>query len=1020
MILLAIVGYAVVGIGSPLFGVKVFAATDLLAGSSPYRDAGLAGTEVQNSYLNDTIDSYLPGIALFVSALYEGQFAAWNPYIIGGAPLGASLNLGLLNPIALPYFVLPIWLAPGYVKLLEIGFAVGGTFLFLRRIGLRRPAALLGGLVFASSGFMVAWTNWPHTRVAALIPALFWALDRLVVRRRLSDGLLVTAITAFMIFGGFPAVAGYGLLFGAGYLVVRTVTEYLGQWRRILGIGSGAATAVLAGVALTAVQLVPFLSYMSAAHVNGREQSPGDHLLPETLVTLVAPWAMGSTDPQRPPFWYLYVNLVESLAYVGAGAAVLLVVALAMPGAGRRLLPRGVWAYLVAATGFLLVILYVGRFPLAVLQQLPVLFSENFVGRTRSVLGFLLGALAAIGFQVLLDRRAASAAERAAGNRGATNERPVAAGHPRGAGLRRWYGVAVWLGAALVGAVAWWDARKAAYATSARDGVPPAIRVDHLNLEMLKAVGLVAVAVLLAAAVWWLAPPYLAGASGARAPDPDGTGDTPPLGRNGTGDTRPLGRNGTGADDARARPSDAGRARGWRTPGGRRRALRLSAAALLPVLIAGQALALAVPYWPRVDRDTFYPVTDTHEFLAGHLGHERFAGSGRGMYVGADSAARLRALTGHFFLNGRFAETIDGLPGRQFGDPPTYMNFAAVPSVVGSPVLDRLAVKYFVASPAVAPLGKARHAEPDAGGVRLRPGRPVTAPVPGSGPLRGVGLTVAGEATPGTAAGEAPGPGSAGSDSGGSVQLVLTDESGEQVASAERVRYDVTPGSRLWIPVAAEDVPAEERLTARLTLRGGPPLEVRASGGWPAMSTVAPADDGLRMAYVGSAVVYERLNAVPRIRWASHTRVEPDPQRRVALVASGELAPDEVVLDTPPDRPAAGGGTAEVEVLTDGMDEIEVSVRAREPGYLVVADALQQDWVATVDGEPAPLVAADHGLVAVAVGEGEHTVRVAYRMPYGNLGGWLSGFTLLLIAVLLAVDLWRHPLGTPTARTGTD
>ncbi|HEX2418295.1 MAG TPA: hypothetical protein VHJ83_09280, partial [Micromonosporaceae bacterium] len=281
---LTVAGYAVLGIGSPLLGLTVFAATDLLADSSPYREAGLAGTEVQNTYLNDTIDAYLPNIALFVSALYQGDFASWNPYIIGGTPLGAAPNLGLLNPIALPYFLLPTWLAPGYVKLLEIGFATAGTFLFLRRIGLERPAAVLGGLVFASSGFMVAWTNWPHTRVAALIPALFWALERLVQRRTTDDAVLVSLITATMVLGGFPAVAGYGLFFGAGYLVVRVLAEYRAEWRRMLGTGLGAVGAVLAGLAVSAAQVLPFLSYMSAARVDGREQTPNDHLLPETLV----------------------------------------------------------------------------------------------------------------------------------------------------------------------------------------------------------------------------------------------------------------------------------------------------------------------------------------------------------------------------------------------------------------------------------------------------------------------------------------------------------------------------------------------------------------------------------------------------------------------------------------------------------------------------------------------------------------------------------------------------------------
>lgn len=927
--LLAVVGYAVVGIGSPLLGLTVFAATDLLAGPSPYRDAGLAGTDVQNSYLNDTIDAYLPGTILFVSALRQGDFAAWNPYIIGGTPLGAVPNLGLLNPIMLPYLLLPAWLAPGYVKLLEIGVAVAGTFLFLRRVGLDRAAALLGGLVFASSGFMVAWTNWPHTRVAAFIPVLFWALERLVQRRAISDAVLVSGVTAVLLFGGFPAVAGYGLLFGAGYFVVRAVAEYRTRWKPLLGLALGAGGAVLAGLALTAVQVLPFLSFMSTAQIDGREQTPNDHLLPESLVTAIAPWAMGSTDHSRPPFWYLPVNLVESLVYVGAAAVVLVVVALAMPRAARAHTAHGVWGYLVAATGSLLVVLYLGRLPLALLQQMPVLFSENFVGRARSVLGFLLAALAAVGFQVLRKHRAAAATSDAPTQRAGARVHPAA----------RWYAVAVWLAALVVGALAWWDARRAAYAS---EGGDPALRVSHLDREMLLAVVLVALAGLLAAALWWA---------------------------------------GTAAGAPAARP---------------RRAIRLVAGILLPLLVAGQALTLAVPYWPRVDRDTFYPVTDTHRFLADNLGHERFAGSGGGMYVGADSGHRLRALTGHFFLNDRFAETVDALPGRQFADPPTYLNFPPDPDVMTQPVLDRLAVRYFVASPGAPVPGRVVEAPGDGSTVRLSPGQPVTVTL--RGPLRAVGLT----------------PDSAfRTDPTTRVGLVLTDAAGSTVARTDRLLYDLGIGRTFWIPIAAEGVTEAQPVTARLTLRAERPMVVRGLAGRPAVSTIAPADDGLRLAYAGSAVVYQRLHALPRIRWASRVRVEPDPARRVALVGGGQLRSDEVMLDAP-NRRAAGvsagseGPPATLRVLRDDTDEIEVSARApKGGGHLVIADALQRDWVATVDGRPAALVPADHGLVAVAVPAGDHVVRVAYRMPYRNLGGWVSALTAMLLLAGLAAAWWR-------------
>ncbi|MGH3714117.1 MAG: YfhO family protein [Micromonosporaceae bacterium] len=909
VVLAAIAAYALIGIGSPLLGLKVFAATDLVVGVSPYREAGHAGLVPQNDYLNDTIDGVIPNTTLFATALWNGDFAAWNPYVCGGAVLGAAPNYGLASPLTLPFYLLPAWLAPGYVKLFEIIVAAGGLFLFLRRVRLGRAAALLGGLGFASSGFMVAWTNWPQTRVAAFIPVVFWAVERLVQRRRAGDAALLAVAVASMLLGGFPAVTGYALATAGIYALVRAVAEYRHEWKRLVGVLGGALAGVVTGVLLSAVQLLPFVSSLSGAYVHGRQQSPQDHLASESLITMLAPWAFGSTDPQRPPDWYLSINLVESLSYVGAAILVLLVVAIALPRAGRDLMPRAVFTTLVAATASWVVVIYLGRLPLAVLQQLPVLFSHNYVGRARSVLGMLIAVLAAVGFELLLRRlQAAEPAEKP--------ERRFS-----------WYGVAIWAGAGLAVVVVWWDARLAAVKGNAqREPGDLVDRVRHLDEQVLIGLGFLAAAVAAVAAIWWL-----------------------------------------------------GRRAGW---------VKLAAAALLPALIAVQGLTLALPYWPRADRDTFYPVTDVHRYLAGNLGHDRFAGTGGGMYVGADSAHRLRALTGHAFLNGRYAQVIDGLPGRQFGNPPTYVNFPPSHVIATSPVLDRLGVKYFVVSPGAAGFGTWANAPTDGSTVTVRPGQPHTVPLTYAGPLRGVVVIP-----------ERPLPASLPDTT---IEVSLRGPDGVELAKSRRVGMGLGPGANFVLPLAAEQVPAGTPLTAVITASA--PLTLRAQAGTAAVTTIAPKDDGLRVAYVGSSTVYERTRALPRIRWASSAEVEPDAGRRVARIASGELGDATVLLDRA--GAPADGRPAELDVTEDGTDEIAVRVRAQGAGYLVVADALQQDWAVTVDGEPAELVPADHGMVAVALPEGEHTVRLDYRMPYGNAGAWLSAAAAVGLFMVVGVEWW--------------
>lgn len=910
-VLLAVVLFALIGIGGPLVGHGVFAGTDLLVQSSPYREAGLAGT-VANTYINDTIDTFIPNTLLFADALRGGELAAWNPYILGGVPLGATPNFAVASPLTAPFLLLPGPLAPGYVKLLEIAVAVGGVFLFARRIGLGRPAALVGGLVFASSAFMIAWTNWPQTRTAAVVGFVFWAVERLVQRGRAVDGALLAVAVAAMLVGGFPAVTGYVLFFAGLYTLVRVVAEHRARrWATDARVLVGAGVGVVAGIALTAVQLLPFAATLSGALVEGRAQTPQDHVPHEALITALAPRALGTVDPSRPPRFLLETNLVEALSYVGAAALVLMLVAVASPVRARAALPRGTWVFLVVATALMVAAAYGGGPLLAAAQQLPVLFADNYVGRVRSVLGLLVAVLAATGFEIVL--------------RGRTPQRA-----PRAAAL---FGAAVWMLAAAGGAWIWSQARTVARDadTAAADGLD---RLYLLDREVLAGLTFLAVALAAVAVLRW---------------------------------------------------------------GGGGRVVRVGVAALLPVLITVQALDLVREYWPRSDRSTFYPVTDVQRFLADELGQERYAHTLGGMGIGADAPLRLRALNGHIFVDGRFSEVIEALPGAQFGDPPTLPALPANPAVATSPALDRIGVRYFVTSPAEPVFGDLRVAPGDGSTAPLRPDVPTAVALDAGDEPRGVVVTPA--AAPAGAL---------------RVDVVLRAADGAETARGTRSTRGLVAGQPFVVPVAAvstTDVPGaaapERASTAELTVRGAEPLTVAAAAGVPVASTVeAPVDDGLRLAYAGSSVVYERTTALPRIRWAPGAVVEADPARRVQLIASGLLDPDQVLLDAP--APVGASGPADVEVVTDGFDEIDVDVDAAGAGYLVVADALQNGWTVQVDGRPAEVLAADHGVVAVAVPAGRHAVSWSYGSTALTVGGWTSGATAVGLLAVLGVALVRR------------
>lgn len=919
---LAVAGFALWGIGGPLFGTSTLTSTNEMVSLGPWANAGYPVTENTNTFLDDTYTSQLPSTILFKRELAQGDIAEWNPYGSGGSPLAAVPDYAFFSPLTIPFYVLPTWLAPAYERLLEIICAVGGSYLFLRRLSLSRPAALVGGLVFAGSGFMVAWLGFPQTRVAAFIPALFWTIERFIQERRIRDAALAALPVAALILGGFPSVAGYALLTAVAYVLVRLIGMHQHELRRTIRPILYLCGSLVGGVGLTLFQMIPFLAFFQTWLIQGREQTSSTTLPVASVLTMITPWAFGSVNPSQGIQFVLAPNMVEVVSYVGAASIVLVLVAIAMPRQGRALLARGMWVFFVAATLVWVELAYVGGPPLGLVQKLPVLrslFEQNFIGRARSILGFLLAVLVAVGFELVVRTRT-----------------------QRQESLR---GRRIWAGAVGIGGVlllggliyhGWTDMSQGA----SDSGQDLREALGQYRDQLAIAVFLVAVAVGCVIVLRLVGDP-----------------------------------NSTLVDER-----------------GRRR-IRFGMATVLILLIAGQGTQFMVAYYPHSQKNTFYPVTDTHTYLADNLGEQRYASSYNSIVFGTNTAYGLRSVNGHAFLNANFAALINGIPDTPIPYP-TYIDFApGDPAQATSPVLDLLGTKYYVTDPGE-PVFGVLHPAPRDGSTLLRPNQSVTVPVYTTGPVRGVGLTPEGDIPDSVG----------GATTTDTMDVVVRDAAGKQIAHSSRLTTGMTAGERFDLAVAGEAVPAGTQLTATITSHASAPVRVDADGGAPALDTITDADDGLRLVYVGSSVIYERLNAQPRIRWASQSDVVSSPDKRVQLLSSGSVSADQVVLSSA--GPVASGKPATVAVRDDGLDSITTSVDAQGGGYLVVADADQVGWTASVDGERADLVPADQGLVAVHVPAGRHTVVLAYGLPHQRTAVWASVGVVVLLVVLSGGEWW--------------
>ena len=159
--------------------------------------------------------------------------------------------------------------------------------------------------------------------------------------------------------------------------------------------------------------------------------------------------------------------------------------------------------------------------------------------------------------------------------------------------------------------------------------------------------------------------------------------------------------------------------------------------------------------------------------------------------------------------------------------------------------------------------------------------------------------------------------------------------------------------------------------------------------------------------------------------WASSQWVElPDGASPGRILAAMEAGPDPglpVVFTETATAPRTRGdpGCPPPELRVEWTQDVQVDVRTEGACPLLLR--LQQNrvhgWKATIDGQKAPLLTVDFGVMGVEVPAGDHEVRVAYaaRAPR-FLPLWIGAMLLALGLIVLGAALQRrHP--TPETTT---
>ncbi|MGH7631614.1 MAG: hypothetical protein ACREOF_19940 [Gemmatimonadales bacterium] len=236
----------------------------------------------------------------------RGSIPQWNPYLFGGLPFVAAQHGDVFYPTAWLRWILPVDTAMNLGFAGHLFLAGAAMYLLLRCLRVGWTGAVVGGVAYQLTGIVASLVKPGHDGklfVSALAPLAFLALLGAVRHGRLwGYGLLALTIGLCMLSPHYQMT--YYLLVAAALwtLWLALLDPERPRDRRPLVPIALALGAVVLGVAIAAIQVIPFLEYIpyspraAGGPSGGWEYATAFSMPPEELLTTVLPQFNGVLD----------------------------------------------------------------------------------------------------------------------------------------------------------------------------------------------------------------------------------------------------------------------------------------------------------------------------------------------------------------------------------------------------------------------------------------------------------------------------------------------------------------------------------------------------------------------------------------------------------------------------------------------------------------------------------------------------------------------------------------------------
>jgi hypothetical protein len=251
--------------GSALLTGGVYAPVDITFDGPPlsaYRSDVAIG-KTRNGLIIDVASQMLPWRKAVRESLANGRLPLWNRFLLGGEPLLGVAQPAIFHPGTWIGFLLPLPQAWSFDMTLRIFLGVLCAYLFFAGTGASETGALLGGLAWAFSDFLMFFVGYPVTPSVAPFPLLLLALWRLSRGGGLAAAGLMTGALVLMAIAGHPETLLF-VVAGAGIYFV-FLLAWAGRGRRLAPVLWSLGAGILA-FGLAAIALFPLLEALPQTH----------------------------------------------------------------------------------------------------------------------------------------------------------------------------------------------------------------------------------------------------------------------------------------------------------------------------------------------------------------------------------------------------------------------------------------------------------------------------------------------------------------------------------------------------------------------------------------------------------------------------------------------------------------------------------------------------------------------------------------------------------------------------------